>query len=264
MSENEPLGQRIVTTIKENNFKEFVKLLGKSDEEKLENANHPINSLYVIANGHALPIYDNSPFLLSAMYGRHFMLQYMLSIPNIDVNQRNSDGHNALFHIMTSVKVYNFGDKLKCMKHLLSHSLLDVNAVQNRLNDTALMLAVQCEHYDMLKLLLKHSNIDVNLQNNCSNNALMYGIYGARTVNVRLLLQHPNIDVNMLCDNHSTVLFASAKNDDECGLLCMRQLLNHRDIDINYWLIDAATTAVLWGRDYGSFLTHALLIHGQI
>src|SRR4051812_8672972 len=85
------------TAIEENNFDAFVQLLGETEEEKLANA-QTILSNRTEGEISSKPeyLYINTPFLLCAIYGRYKMMEVMLNIPNINVNEQDENGMNAL------------------------------------------------------------------------------------------------------------------------------------------------------------------------
>src|SRR5689334_20826150 len=85
----------IDAAIKENNFETFVQLLGATNQEQLRNADVNLRQ----------PGARITPFLHCATYGRYEMLEYMLNIPNMNVNQTDSRGRNALAEILYSHKI---------------------------------------------------------------------------------------------------------------------------------------------------------------
>jgi len=81
------------------------------------------------------------------------------------------------------------------MKLLLGVEGINVNQARDN-GATALFIALQNGHLDVVKLLLGMEEIDVNQAANDGQTALSKSSQKGRTDVVRLLLQQPNIDVN--------------------------------------------------------------------
>jgi ankyrin repeat protein len=259
--DNNSFEHRIFQAIEQNNYGTFVELLGNNDDEKRENTMRKVTNPVSQYNEYLLELcVDNTPFLICALYCRYEMLEYMLQIPNIDVNQQDREGNNALSSIIISAHT---GDvAIKCVKLLLSHPLFNVNAVT--IGDrTVLMLVVQNEcHFNMFKMLLKHGNIDINIQSNSGNTALMSAA-SRNCKTVRFLLHQPNIQINLTNNKGETALYQSA-HYIENGIQCQRQLLNRSDVNIHYIVNEATKSLVANGIDNKMYISHALLIHGRL
>ena len=93
-----------------------------------------------------------------------------------------------------------------------------VNA-KNFDGDTALMLASLHGHDGVVKLLLKHKDIDVNTTNNRGKTALMLASRYGNTDVVELLLEHKDIDVNARDsdDGYTALIWASSSCSDGCA-----------------------------------------------
>ena len=126
---------------------------------------------------------------------------------------------------------------------LLNDKRCDVN-VQDVNGWTALMYAawnVQSEedaYAQCMKLLLKHPQIDVNVQSGGGNNPLMLACHGGKRPDVvaQMLLSDNRYDVNQPNDKGTTTLMIAAKlvtSESDVHAWCTRMLLNHPRIDVN-------------------------------
>jgi ankyrin repeat protein len=255
---------RITSAIEENDIYSFVRLLGETNDEKLQRAQKLLGNCN---DAHSqwcdpLGIQHTTPFLLCAQYGRYKMLEYMLNIPNININQLGYYKHDALSLILMSGEIDNLSNATKCAKLLLSRKSFDITVVDS-FNRNLLHLAAKLdEGFEILKMLLKRKQIDVNIGDNEQINALLYSVRKRNAVNTRILVREPNIHINHLDGHGQSVLRNFLYSGlEENGLLCCRQLLSHPDINVDYiskWSNTAVTYIV---KDN---LTHALLIHGRI
>ena len=151
--------------------------------------------------------------------GEKRIVDLLLKHPNIDVNIKSNSGETSL---MTGTI---FG-RQETVKPLLNHKDIDVN-IQNEKGITALMYATADYDKDMdklrqsrsyvkdkvemslgkqeiVKLLLNHEDIDVNIRDEEGKTALIWAVDQNQKEIVELLLNHPNvrekIDVNLECD----------------------------------------------------------------
>ena len=102
-------------------------------------------------------------------------------------------------------------------------------------------MAARHGHLDIVKLLLQHPDIDVNLQDKDDCTALMIAIIGGNKDIVELLLKYENIEkhkkinVNLPGPDDCTalILAVEANNVEENKLEMVKLLLEHPGIDIN-------------------------------
>ena len=110
---------------------------------------------------------------------------------------------------------------------------IDINAVQGRFTFTGLNRSVLGNHYKVVDLLLKQSEIDVNRKNELRNGsitALICACYENNYEIVGRLLCHPDIDVNASTSKGNTALHYGA----EYGYWeCVKLLMDHPGIDVN-------------------------------
>jgi len=121
---------------------------------------------------------------------------------------------------------------LELIKDILDYSVVDINSKDSD-DRTALMWATIKEPtYEkdekVVELLLKHPQIDVNVQTLSGSTALMYATYWGKEKCVELLLNHPGIDVNLQNERGYTALMLAADNGYE---KCVELLLNHPGIN---------------------------------
>ena len=102
------------------------------------------------------------------------------------------------------------------IKNLIQHSWLEDVNVQSKNGSTALILASEWGHTEIVRMLLERPEIDVNLQNSGGSTALMKALWYGRTEIVRTLLKRPEIDVNLQNERGMTALmFASEEGRTE-------------------------------------------------
>jgi len=118
-------------------------------------------------------------------------------LPNIkELIKTTNDINNQCSEGFTALMLASIKGHKVVVRLLLEHSDINVN-LQNVFRYTALILASSYGHDAVVRLLLEHPDINVNLQNNYGYTALMYAsMYGHEAV-VRLLLEHPDINVNL-------------------------------------------------------------------
>ena len=107
--------------------------------------------------------------------------------------------------------------------NLINNKDLDVNV--NR--QGCLYFACHEDQFDIVRELLKHSNINVNFPHICKGTPLVYAVNENSIGSVRELLKHPNIDVNTEEPFGRTPLYmASCKGRDRV----VRELLRNDNI----------------------------------
>ncbi len=246
-------GDKIYNAIVKGDLKTFTKLVDKCGQQI---ANHFFKNVFADI--------DDSPFLLCATYGRYEMMQLLLHIPIIDVNQHGDYGFNALTNIIVSQQIKSSQNGINCAKLLLSHPLFQINSV-DIYHRTSLSWAAGAEQqFEILKLLLKHKETDVNLQDRQGMTPIFFAPRKFRALNIRLLLRHPHVHVNAQnsCGDTLLIHFASYWQD-ESSLQFSRQLLNHPDINVHY-VANTNNSAQSLTLHRQQYLIHAMLVHGRI
>lgn len=95
-------------------------------------------------------------------------------------------------------------DDVLIIKLLLQHKDIDIN-LSNFFNKTPLHLVVESGHIEAATLLLGHPSIDVN-RKDADETALHKAIKNGNPKILQALLRHPNIDVNAKCSEGYTSL----------------------------------------------------------
>lgn len=147
------------------------------------------------------------------------------------------DNNTALMNAITNHDIHD-------VEALLNMPDIDINAPHHRsphsfknildghFNFSFLSAAVCIGNTDIVKCLLAHPAIDVNLDDEDGTPALIHAVRNRRTDCVQLLLARPELDVKTIHARRSTVLkraltLAAFEKDTDT----FQVLLNHRDTD---------------------------------
>ena len=95
------------------------------------------------------------------------------------------------------------------VKILLKQPQIEVNKANDE-NKTALFCASRRGYSKVVNLLLQHSQINVDKTDNEGNSALFWATRFGHSETVRLLIQHPQTDVNKEYNNSQTVLHTAS------------------------------------------------------
>ncbi|KAI2494865.1 serine/threonine kinase [Fragilaria crotonensis] len=118
---------------------------------------------------------------------------------------------------------------LEVVRTLLNHRGVDVNIKDND-GYTALILASGNGHLEVVRALLNHDGVDVNIKDNDGDAALTLASGNVHLEVVRALLMHNGVDVNIKDDLGRTALIRASYMDH---LEVVRALLNHDGVDVN-------------------------------
>ena len=141
---------------------EFINLLiSKNFDRITDDMIQYVNDLFNINN--------NSYHLLYYFIeiNEYIIVKWLLNLPNIDVNLKNSFGNSPLF-IATK-------NNIDVVNLLLNNSTINVN-VQNNNGDTPLHNAIYYNNIDIVDLLLNYSTINVNLKRITGSTPLHFAI----------------------------------------------------------------------------------------
>jgi ankyrin repeat protein len=166
-------------------------------------------------------------------HGTDEILGTLLSDTRLDVNMVCGQGTTALIH---AVKTQQY----KAVPHLLMHKSIDVNA------GAPILSAVICDEYAIVEQLLRHPKIDTNCRDEQSNGLLVNAACRGLTHMVRLLVQHPGMDINLRnsdgitplsaalsakvkrCEGDSVFNVDACERTDSCWLM-----MQHPQCDVN-------------------------------
>jgi len=156
-------------------------------------------------------------------------LEELLKDPSLDVNYRNPLQSPTYTALqLACIRCRNEN----ILKALLKCSDIQVNLPQIENLWTPLHFACQRGVYtEAAKLLLEHPDIDVNPQEKKGFTPLHVSIHKNSTMITYLLLKHPDIEPNIACfhRNYTPLALASEKNDH----YAVKMLTVHPKVDVN-------------------------------
>jgi ankyrin repeat protein len=243
----------IFTAVNDDDFDKFVGSIGD-------------NAVYDFAPPRQVPFDENinivSAFQLASLYFRYEMLEYLL-ITGVNVNHKYNNGQPPLHTLIMCTNVDDGNERLKCIRLLLSHPQIDVNALDGQYR-TPLICAVLCNDVAVVKMLLKCNKINVNIvQRDMQHTALSIAQTWSYAAIVRKLVQHPDIDINMKYWLDRTAIMYQTRIDGTGALMCARQLLDQSAIDLNH-VDEHGDTAITLAVGAGTHFYPALFTHGRI
>ncbi|KAF0700109.1 Aste57867_9340 [Aphanomyces stellatus] len=149
-------------------------------------------------------------------YGHPELVEMLLSKKDIDVNVAFGHTETPLMHCSnaavaklvlkhphihdinlqndhTALTSAAWNNRVDVLKELLSHPGIQVNLING---NGGTPLGDGVKYPEVVRLLLAHPDIDVNRRNQINQTALWYAIRDGHTVSIRLLLEKDGIDVN--------------------------------------------------------------------
>jgi len=134
---------------------------------------------------------------------------------------------------------------------------ININQQDKYYRITPLYEAVNNKHVDVVRLLVSHRNINVNLQFNTGRSVLHLAAGGGNLEIVRILLSHQNININL----QSTLLGMTPLMEAVYNVKkdVVELLINRREINLDvqytgensmrgYTALDLAKRNLYWGR----------------
>jgi ankyrin repeat protein len=175
-----------------------------------------------------------SPLLLavnSMHYKNSNTIRILLERKDIKVNLQNGSGHyfgkeeDGNTALMNAV----VRDRTDVVHLLLKHREIDIN-VQNKVGHTALMVALSGGHKDIAHLFLARTEIHINLRDPNGYTALTWAMYHDYEGTARLILERDDVDITVRdsCYNTAIELAAHRRRKDVALLI-----LDQHQIDIN-------------------------------
>lgn len=170
--------------------------------------------------------FHNTALIISSIKGHINVVEYLLTVPEININAKGCDGYTALIGAAAT-------QRHDMVKLLLTSPHIDMNA-RDYNGYTALMFSVSRRNEQLLKILLEskagiHGGVNINAQDALGRTALMAAcIYKDKNI-VTLLLHSTKININIQDKNGYTALMWAVNEGDE---EIVRLLLSRQDIDI--------------------------------
>ncbi|KAI2490607.1 serine/threonine kinase [Fragilaria crotonensis] len=162
----------------------------------------------------------------------------------------------------TALYIASQNGHLEVVRELLQHDNVDVNLQCTDDGATALYMASQQGHLEVVRELLQHDNVDVNLQCTSGATALYTAIQNGHVEVVRKLLQIDNVDVNIQSTDGTTALYIASQDGH---LEVVRELLQHDNVDVNLQCTNDGTTALYMASQRGRLeVVRELLHHGKV
>ncbi|WP_339048182.1 ankyrin repeat domain-containing protein [Candidatus Mesenet endosymbiont of Phosphuga atrata] len=145
----------------------------------------------------------------------------------IDVNARDYSCKYTNYYRKTALHIAVESGNKEIVELLLKHKEINVNAKLN--GDTALYVAASCGHVGIVELLLDHEKIDVNTCDLYERTALYVAAEKGYTKIVGLLLKY-GANINAQDLDEKAILHVAAS----CGhVKVVELLLDHEEIDID-------------------------------
>lgn len=234
--------------------------------------NTPVDvNMSVITN----PIFGtSSTALISAAHpGNEEILKLLLKYPSIDVNVRDNKGGTALSYAVrwtqglkkehlqkpAVMSIFDFHQK-PIVELLLKHPNIDVNMEDNN-KLTPLMHATLLGRTKTVELLLKHKDIEINKKGNLDCTALMMAAAFGQPEIVKLLISQPGININLKNQDGATALHQAVMNGHED---VVKLLLEHLNIDVNAKSNDGFTVLISAAGNGRKGIVKLLLKHPKI
>ncbi|GBN59408.1 Ankyrin-3 [Araneus ventricosus] len=190
-----------------------------------------------------LPV--NEELLQAAQNGDLEKVKYLMKQPGIDANSvdrnRNTPlhlasekGHASVVKVLLESVDINVNAKNLDKRKLIYpvHPGDDTERNKLTIGKTALYLAVQNGHFELVKLLVSHKETDVNTKDKYDESYLYFAVTNGLGEIAKLLLSHIKIDPNIKfpCSDHYTALHTVLERQD---MKMITAPLNHPDIDLN-------------------------------
>ena len=199
--------------------------------------------------------HSSMSFLYLAMEKDNISIfKLLLSYPDIDVNIKCGYGEYKV-NIIHKTKYYD----IEFLKQLLtspnSKNIIDVNSLDE---DSMGMLHKACVsgNLEIVKLLLEHPNIDVNLKNFSGNTPLHitieYSYSDADTDILKLLLAHPDIDINAKNNKGDSFLHLIYREYKLKYINLFSMFIYRDDIDLNIKNVNGET--ILYQACYEDYI----------
>ena len=163
---------------------------------------------------------NNSFLIYSCKDGIYDYVELLLEYPDINIDNQNIFGFNALIYACESQNV-------EIVRLLLTRNI-NLNLFNN-IGDTALIISYKYNNLEIFNLLLRYSNINIDHQNNEGFNALIYACEKQDTEIVRLLLEK-NINIRLYNNDGDSALIITCRHNNLEIFNLLLPLINKTDI----------------------------------
>jgi len=170
--------------------------------------------------------------------------------------QAAEHGHKDLLKFLFAEELFGKRTLLMAMKKWFYHDLcgliwsfvhvpLDVNHTNFR-GMSGLMLSAKNGHIEIVKLLMKLSKLNLNIQDKSGTTALLHATRRGQWEIVKLLLDEPTLNVNLQDESGWTSLMIASRKGK-----MVDQFLERKDIDINLMDNEMEVSALILASKYG-------------
>ena len=150
-----------------------------------------------------------------------------------------NEGHDG----MTPLQIASIKGLIDLVSLFLQDPLINVNKVDGKGNQvSALFYACKYRHIEIVKQLLEFPDINLNIQHAKDGDAALHVVtYNGDSGILKLLISHDKININLGEDEGHTALMIASSNGQ---IRLMEMLLDHANIDVNKLTNFDRTTAL--------------------
>ncbi|OHT16577.1 hypothetical protein TRFO_41738 [Tritrichomonas foetus] len=146
----------------------------------------------------------NTALMAAAGSKKESIVEYLLSINEVNVTCQDINGKTALHHAAC-------GGDVGCLKRIFSYPNVDPNLTEiNGL--TPLHLAVESGSNAAVEFLLHENKVDVNLGDNAKATPLILAVFSGNIQAIKAILACGRAEINKRDENGETALFAAASS----------------------------------------------------
>lgn len=173
-----------------------------------------------------------------------------------DLNQLENISWNQLNYFQSPALdlAIKWGNE-EILRFLLEHTEVDVN-IKNRYDQTPLLLTAREGHEAAVRVLLERDDVDVNFKSYNGQTPLSLAAEEGHEAVVRLLLERNDVDINSKEASNSTPLAQAAYHGHK-GVVEL--LLEHDEVDVNLKNF-IGTTPLTWAAKFGHEAVVKLLL----
>ena len=176
---------------------------------------------------------DNTALMIAAKEGYEKCIKALLDYPEIDLMVRNQDGETAF-------SLACIQGHLETLKILLAHPSISLKELLNREEENLLHLSCKSNQIEIVKYLFDHPNIEdiINKADNGLKFPLFIAIESSYTEIMKLLVSHPSLDVNLKGRKGMNCLHIAVQGSD---VNILKILIDHNKVDVDAQREDGAT-----------------------